>query len=717
MALSTGAAYKRDVRRLLTWSLVLSLLTPAAHAFEEVPASELRFGEAAGWQRSPAMASDGGTFSFTVWEDEREGEPVAVYGARMRIADQEVMEPVGVRLLEGAGRPSLAFGGERYLVVDASLQFALIDTAARVIARGKIAAEPGGTTRVVFNGRDFVVFWGVATVRAATVSADGRVIGEPVTVVQPAMEIQLHDAATNADRHVVLYTRGVELLAAVTTATGAPIETGRALASDVWTEPGGRVQASVASVDGGFMAVWRRFTAGDVIAQRLSPAGVPLDTVVKVVVAAAMPELVAAGGSYWLYTIEEDVLKNAIVVRRNLRASDAIPGNPVTVRSPRVHPTEVRSITAAPTVDGSAVAVEVYEPSGRGGSAIEGIDRFRVELSRSGVAQERPSIAHGVDGAVVVWRARDGQSTGGSFVGGPPFGDSAGSMRESETPHVAVQGRTYLVAGGTNRVWAQLVRRGGPVGPELILDPTGRSPVVAASGGDFIVAWISVGAKEVRFARVSTAGAVLATNAVRFGSLTGMPLPGLACDGGECILAWHDETSYATCPRFACIVVEQRVKAIRFDDALVVRDAEPLRITPEPTQRARISAAADDGRYALAWEERSDVRAVTVDRTGAVDSTTRVAGATPAVARQGHSWLLVREADGRLVARWLTSGFERVLTPADGQARRAPSLFSLGARVLMAYERTTRGEPAGGVPRAYVTTVDPPSPRRRAARH
>jgi hypothetical protein len=717
MALIMGAEYKREMRRLLTALCALFALASPLLGFEqEIPATELRFSEAAGSQRHPALASDGRVFWFAVWEDEREGEPLAVYGTRVRIADARVMEPRGVRLLEGGGRPSIAFGADRYLVVDSSLQFAIVDPGANVLVRGRIANESGGMTRVVFNGRDFVVFYGVGVVRAATVDVAGRVAGQPVTVVQGS-EIQLHDAAASADRIVILYTSGVDLHAAVTTSTGAPIGTAL-LSTDVWAAPGGTAQAAVASAGGGFMAVWRRFTAGDVMAQRLSAEGAPLASAVQAVAAASQVDLIAATESYWLYTAEVDGLQRAFVARRNVRASDAIAGSPVVELTPGfVAMNALGTIAAAPAANSMGVVGEAFDDRGSNGSAmIFGTGYGQRTLSEAGKAQQRPAIASGSDGTLVVWRAREGTRTGGSMLRGIPFGDVNDPLPQGDAPSIAVQGRTYLVTGGTFGAWAQVVRRGGPVGNVLELDASGRFPVAAASGGEFIVAWINTGAGEVRLARVSTAGELLATNAIPLRTLTGVPMPGLACDDGECLIAWHEETSYATCPRFACIVVETRVRAVRFDDELAIRDAEPLTLTPEPTERARISVAADDGRYAVAWQERFDVRAVTLDASGAVELSTRMAGLTPAVARHGDAWLLVREVDDRLVARWLGRGVERILTPADGQARRAPSLFALGERVLAVYERTTRNEEAGGVPRAYVLEIaPPPSPRRRPA--
>ena len=666
---------------------MLLLATPAL-AFQETPASELLFTEAAGFQRWPQVTTDNGTYFFTVWTDEREGAPV-IYGARSRF--NQVTDRVGVRLFEGGGRAAVAYGGLRFLVVDSFLQYAIVDRDAKVLARGRIAGEPTGKPSIVYNGREFLVFYGYDAVRVATIDIDGRLLGEPVTLV-PATgeETQVHDASTYFQRQrvVLLYSRGEELFGLVTSTSGAPLEN-VSLGGGMLTTRSGPPRASIAAVNSssqtGFLVVWHRDAANDVMALRLDVNGLPLGSAQRVASNAQAPELIENNGEFRLYTIE-----GGVVVSRRIGIINGIGVDTPRTEIGRQNVFDAVSSVAAAYGPGGAFAVaELYHSTQpwRGSELlIAGIVEPR--LSTAAEAQPRPAITSGREGAMVVW--------------GSPTQDP---------PSIAVVGGTYLVARASTSVRIQLVRGGDAVGLPVTLDENGRFPVAVASGGDFIVAWTH--SSEVRFARVSTAGVVVATGSVT-NSQQSAPIAGLACDAGECILAWHEATMRQTCPLFACLVIDERVKAIRFDDDLVIRDT--LVLTPEPSiHRGRVVAAANDGRYAVAWQEGIDVRAVTVDRTGAVDFSTRVPGANPAVAPQNQSWLLVREVDDQLVGRWLPGNYERLLTPNDGQARRAPSLFSLGERVLLVYERTTRNEAAGGVPRAYVTAVDPPPPKRRAA--
>ncbi|HYC90692.1 MAG TPA: hypothetical protein VEO54_15860 [Thermoanaerobaculia bacterium] len=673
------------MRRLQMLFCMLLLATPV-RAFQETPASELTFAEAAGFQRWPDLATDNDTHFFAVWTDDREGAPV-IYGARVNGTRHQVTDLVGVRLFESGGRAAVAYGGLRFLVVDSLLQYAVVDRDARVLARGRIPGQPAGKPSIVYNGREFLVFHGRDEVRVATVDTDGRLLAEPVTLV-PAngVETQIHDASTYFQRQriVLLYSRGGELFGLATSRTGAPLET-VSLGGGILTTTGGPAKATIAAVNSssptGFLVAWHRDAANDVMVLRLDVNGLPLGSAQRVAGPAGAPELAENNGELLLFTIEGE----AVVSRR----IGILNGIGVGVPSIEIGNDAV-AVAAAYGPGGVLAVVNVEEPFSNA-LRIAG-DFSTVTLSVTGREQPRPAIASGRDGQMVVWASR----------------------REEDPPSIAVVGGTYLAVYGSGKVWFQLYRGGGPVGLPVTLDADGRWPVVAAVAGDFIVAWTHF--SEVRFARVSTAGVVMATGTVP-STPPSAPVAGLACDAGECILAWHEATIRRTCPLFSCTVIDEQVKAIRFDDDLVIRDT--LVLTPEATtqreRRGRVVAAAHDGEYAVAWEERLDIRAVTVDRTGAVESSTRVAGTSPAVARQKDSWLLVREVGDQLVARWLPGNYERALTPNDGQARRAPSLFSLGDRVLMVYERTTRNEAAGGVPRAYVTTVDLPPPRRRAA--
>jgi hypothetical protein len=682
MALIMGAEYKREMRRLQMLFCMLLLEAPVL-AFQETPASELTFAEAAGFQRWPDVATDNDTNFFAVWTDDREGAPV-IYGARVNGTRRPVTDRVGVRLFESGGRAAVAYGGLRFLVVDSLLQYAVLDRDANVLARGRIAGEPAGKPALVYNGREFLVFHGRDEVRVAAIDVDGRLLGEPVTLV-PAngVETQIHDAATyfQRPRVALLYSRGEELFALVTSTTGAPLEN-VSLGGGILTTTGGPPKATIAGVlsssPTGFLVAWHRDAPNDVMALRLDVNGLPLGSAQRVAGPAGAPELSENNGEFLLFTIEGGVL-----VRRRIGIF-----NGLGVGVPAIEIAHGAVAVAAAYGPGGVLAVaNIEEPPGSNMLRFGGNSSATV-LSVAGLEQPRPAITVGRDGPMVVW-----------------------ALGTEDPPSIAVVGGTYAVVPGRTRVSLQLVRGGGAIGLPVTLDTNGRFPVIAASGGDFIVAWTH--GSEVRYARVSTSGVILATGAVQ-NPTQSAPIAGLACDAGECLLAWHEATIRRTCPLFSCIVVDERVKAIRFDDDLVIRDT--LVLTPEPsTQRGRVVAAAHDGTYAVAWQEGLDVRAVTVDRTGAVESSTRVPGANPAVARQKESWLLVREVGEQLVGRWLPGSFERVLTPNDGQARRAPSLFSLGDRVLAVYERTTRNEAAGGVPRAYVTAIDPPPPRRRAA--
>lgn len=711
------------MRRLVVLALVTLVLPVAVRGRTETPIAPPTIGNAPGVQLFPAIAGDGSQ-SFAVWTDHREGT-AAIYGARLG-PGRELLDPIGVRLLDSYGRPAIAYGAGRFLVVDSLLQFAVLDEEARILARGTIAGEPGGTVRIVFDGRRFIVLWGINTVRAVAIDRDGALAGPASTIVPLQWEAELQDVAINGSRMVLLYTRGVDLYAAVLTATAAPISIDVLLSRDVWTGGNGApAQASIASSDGGFTAAWSHFDAGDVAVARFDAAGSLLSGPVSRIASARNPRVVAAAGSMRLFTLEGPLGRRRLVSRALDEHLTA--GAPVVVLEHARFTVGEFAATGGP--DGTrAVAVlhhedlpdaptEIYAASGDTPSA-------PLLVTQSAAEQRGPAIAIGDDGPIVAWRELPESRIRASIAGRIAFDLELASP---ETPAVAAQGRTFLVTwADPGGVRAQLFRGGDALGAVLSLDPLGGRPAASSDGRDFVLAWASLASRSIETARVTTAGDVVARGSVDLSSASAIPAPALACDAGECILAWIHETLAQTCPRFGCVAVERRVKAVRFGPSLVPRDALPLDVTGGmpilvnggPILGPPPIAAADAGAYALAWREEHGVAVRMMSRDGDLSSIARVAGVDPALASDAGGWLLVREVNGELVAMRLREGapsYEFALA-RDAQARSAPALASHGARIVAAYERTTRTEAAGGVPRVYLTAIRPPEPKRRATR-
>ncbi|HEX6100551.1 MAG TPA: hypothetical protein VF432_29820 [Thermoanaerobaculia bacterium] len=674
--------------------VALVLCAVPALARTEAPVAPLAFGPAAPFF-SPAVAGDG-LQSFAVWNDGRDRAMNAIYGARLG-AGGELLDPVGVRLLdEGLGQPAVAYGDGRYLAIDASTRFAIVDREANVVARGVVAEGAFGAVRVVFNGRDFVVLWGYDGVNVSVVDREGRV-SEPATLVAPQYDTRLQAAATNGSRIVALYTRGAELRAAVASATGAPASDS-AIAQMIFAE----VQASVTASDGGFLAVWQLLAGPDVAAARLDANGALVQGPAVVVSGAGAPAIVGNR----LFTLEGEIHHSRLVVRR--LAGDLTVGPPDTLIDPPALSAGAYAASAA------VVVAHLHDPNRRvpeqGLYAVDADVGGQLRLvSRAGLTQLEPRVAAGERGTLVVWREEAGLAA--AFL--PRAGEAehfAVATGPTRSHAVAAQGGTHLVVWATNDGMFARLYRGNEV-RDVALDASGFSDVAAASDGrGFLAAWAQGG--EIHIARITTDGDVTGRTAVRYGSVTHPPSPALACDGGECIVAWRNQTSTWTCPRFGCLVVDERVLAMRFDASLALIDPEPLVLSGKHHGITGVTAAAGGGGYAVGWASLAQTYVHTLG-----DGERLIGpGAHPVLARDDRGWLLVREAGGELVAVRLRDAgapYEFTLF-RDAQARTAPALARDGGVTVAAYERTTRGEAAGGVPRIFVTAVGPAESKRRA---
>lgn len=365
--------------------------------------------------------------------------------------------------------------------------------------------------------------------------------------------------------------------------------------------------------------------------------------------------------------------------------------------------------------DQPAIESEIYTSTG-------------VLVTRAAAAERTPRIAVG-DGTLVVWEEDRGggnvqprSQVYASTLRGAPFAVAPSTQSQTQMD-VASQGDAFLVvwteSGGG--VFGRIVRNGEPAG-EVIAFSSGdfaSAPVVSSNGRDFVVAWIARHDFAYRIARVSIEGDVLDTITWKNVNWATGPSPfALACANGECLFAWRDTTTFQTCPRLLCIGVSHVLKAIRLGMQLEVLDATPLVLETNDEMHDIAIDAANDGSYAIAWAHLGRVTARVLGADGSLSAEITREGDHPALARQGSGWLLVREVEHELIGMRfdaLAAGSDLTLF-RDAQARLQPDVASDVPRVLLTYERTTRDEPAGGVPRAYVEAIDAPRPRRRAVR-
>ncbi len=694
---------------------------------DEVPVAPLDQTMAPREQLEPDVVRFGNGW-LAAWSDYRDAHGGGTYATRIGPAG-EVLDPQGVRILDAFDTPSIACAPERCLVVGGSLRYAVVDADLKVLARGRIESGPAfGEVRAIYNGRDFLVFWFALEapgrpVRAATIDVDGQVKGDPADLFAISADGDLRAAAFDGSRVLLAYAWGNQIRLAVLSATGTPI-------AESVLDPEIRYirEVSLVPAPGGFLAVWERWWEGQLNAVRIDRDGVLQGTPVTLATGAnAASRLVADGDGYILYYFDHSM--NGALVRRSL-SIDLAPGPPEKVALPAGSASPQLAVAPGPlavvSVQLSGLRYFEFDVFAVGRATND----VPVAIAYSPSAQMTPSVAAGPDGRVVAWESRRGGNEEPQSAVEAALIDRSGASRVitlSTTtaafalPRVAAAGDVFLV------VWreiagivGQIVRDGAPVGPVIRIAENAGDAVVAGAGSHFVVAWTQALPTAIGLARVFPDGTVVRRPEIVPVISSSYPLvPALACASGECLLVYRTLIFGPTCPR-AC-TIDSRLWGIRFDDMLVARDAEPFPVHGNSTPvQAVTAAAAGDGRYAVGWDAYGVVQMRVIDATGAVGPTFQRSGLRHTLARQGDSWVLIRDTGDPLHAALRLYRFADDGTGIDyelrrdGQSRTEVEAAMDGASLVLAYERTTRYEAAGGVPRVYVEVIEAPRRRVRA---
>lgn len=667
---------------------VLLLLTLPIQARTEAPVAPLELAPVRETYGA-SMASDGEQ-SVIVWNDPRERVVHRVFAARVD-AEGTVLDPEGVRL-EAGGDPEIAYGDGRYFVIGSAMDFVIVDRDLHVVARGKVPVD-GTTAKVVFNGRDFVVVSEFQeAISVNVIDRDGHV-SEAATLVPQQYGVALHAVATNGSRIVVVYTIDFALRVAVMSTTGAPL----------FENPIGglaypTVPASISATSDGFFVAWGR--DGNVMAARLDANGGLVELPVQVLESWSFPRLTGSS-----MVIGEGEKPSYRLVRRELTRDLVLGPAKVIFESGSM----LLSASAA-TETLVAGPITSYDPP----DPIEGLYVLRDSdtprlVARAAIQQFEPRVASGEEGTLVAWR--EPFALRATFF--PRAGEPETFVVDPQEPHafaVATLEDRRLFVWQANGEIRWRIYRGGTVA-RIARAGFGSNPVAASDGDAFVVAWQEPGVITV--VRVTPEGDIVAARSL---AGTFRYEPTIACDDGECLVAWRNETTVPSCPHFGCVTVDARVMAQRLDASLVPIDATPLVMSEDQEEIVQLTAAADRGRYALAWVDRGKTYARALDGDPLV-----VTGTHPSIVADANGWLLVRET-GRVNGRGLltatrmrsdTAPYEFPLFD-DAQLRFAPSLARDGNAAIAVYERTTRGEAADGVPRIFATTIEPARMRRRA---
>ena len=471
---------------------------------------------------------------------------------------------------------------------------------------------------------------------------------------------------------------GARSIWAARVVAGAPLDpTGFAIA----TGPGGRTGPAVASDGTGWLVVWEETSgAGDVLAVRVSAAGVVLD---------AAPIPVAANPS-------------------------------VPSKSPRVAFDGVNYVVAWSEARGASLDIFLARVTPAGTV----LDPAGVAVCTQTADQSSPRL--GCDGAtacLVVWedlRAGDVDvyaarvTRAGAVLDPDGFSLGAGAGNQAQ-PALAFDGQRYAVvwADGSSGAFRVVGKRVSPAGAVLDAQPVavsstagGFTPSIAFDGQQFLVAWTTPpgGNYDVAFARAELTLAPLDAPPL---SLVALPdfegYPSVVFDGANFLAAWSDDRTSSQ---------DSDVYLGRVSPQGATLDGNG-RLLSAAANNQRGGAVATDGRgYLVVWEDDRDRPVTIYARALGPDGLAETSGAVsvglstvdrtlPDVAFGGGvylvTWLELPPSNALRVARFSQAGAlldpGGLLIASGNVVRSRPRVAFDGANFLIAWEDRRTGGP------------------------
>ncbi len=520
----------------------------------------------------------------------------------------EVLDPTRIRISSGgAWNQVLAFDGTNYLTVwedyrDSVSQIygarvtpdgTVLDTAGIAIATGQhTLACPG----ITFDGRNFLVVWDQA-IDSATSSIRGTRVGPGGQVLDSGFVIGSSSgvngwyritATSDGTNSLVVWNDTARGLRGALVATdGSIVDTGIALT------PAGYHPGHTSLYDGtNFLVAWAYSSSstGYVMASRVSRAGVPLDTP-GVYVSGPLPAntenpAVAFDGNRYLVTWDHD-----------LYGCPNIYGARLTRQMGMLDTTGI-------SISRSRGAANVqYDPS----TAFDGSNFLVAWVDNRNMA-----------GAIYAARV----SLGGANL--DPAGIPVCTLASNRGyPSVAFDGTGYLVTWADGRrndsadIYAARVTRGGsvldPQGIPLVVGGDAHTfPTAAFNGTNYLVVWDDVsdsGMCSIRCARVSPTGQVLDPGDTLCAAWSAWT-PVVAANGADWLVAWHDWRSG----------MNPGVYGARVASAGQVLDPGGFAIGAADEGEGCASLASDGTNYLAVWERADgymlDVRGARISTAG-----------------------------------------------------------------------------------------------------
>jgi len=561
---------------------------------EETPMDAPIEGQASGSQEHAAVAFNGSHY-LVVWEDERAADR-RIYGARV-LPDGTVLDPIGIPIATGGGKPAVASDGDGFLVVyrlDGTDDSALLPPA------------PEGA-------------WGL---RAVRVSAAGAVVGDPAVVADMAEPaFPRPRVAFDGTGYVVVWEHSGIQRARITP-QGAVL--------DVGGIPTGSGRDPDVAFDGtSSLLVWLD-DSYVIVAQRLSPAGDLLDAAPFPVGLTDHMALFPAVGCRvggctvaWLQPWSDFGPVDGPTIRaaRVTPAGAVLDANPLLIAIDSYPDDAPRDLSVGHDSEGSVV---VWDHPVQGESGVRQLHVSHID-SQGGVSAgalltdlgARPAVASDGEDTLVVYtdQAHDpdfhlrepgiaGRRLG---QGGAPI-DAAGftvslGVNGQRNPTVAFDGSGFVVAWSDDRNYladqlldvyaARVTLQGEVLDDSAILVATGatpqHAPQVSAHGEGVLVAWqdFALGEDTLAAARLDADGAVLDPAAIQLG-YTGSKLPlAMSDSGGASLLAWK-------CSPFSACVAP-------------VSEAGDISVASEiETEGGWFSASFDGQNHLIVWSRKDD---------------------------------------------------------------------------------------------------------------
>jgi hypothetical protein len=533
-------------------------------------------------QLNPAVTFGGGQY-FVTWDDQRDGVGGNdIYGARVSTGGV-VADAGGIAISVAAGAqvaPSVAFGGNRYLVVWQDARSGTDDVWGQLVTSATGApfgsnftistavANAQQTPDVAFDGTNFMTVWADArlgsfsiNIFAQRVSTAGAFVGGAITVTNAANNQTEPAIAFNGSTYLVawvdarlsantdIYGARVTTAGVVSDAAGIRLSTasGGAAPSNIQTAP----DVSTVGGSGNFAVVWQDFrnssTDASIYGTRVTNAGavsdIPSDAITTVAGSQLAPALAYNGTNYLVAWTD--------------------PRN---------------------GADGDIFAARV--------STTLAVNVADFVVSRSANTQRTAAVAYSGSNYLVVWQ--DFRAGATSNIYGTRV-STAGAVLDASgiaictatghqlAPTVAFDGTQYMVAwedlrNGNSDIFAQRVSTAGALTGGNITVSTAtnlqQTPSIArnASGTGTLVAWAdtrSGPATNVYGARLTTAGAVSDASGIAISTAAGSQTqPAVGHDGTTWVVAWSDTRS-GTADIFAA----------RVTTAGTVSDASGVQIT------------------------------------------------------------------------------------------------------------------------------------------